>query len=53
VDGCYLAADSRINQPILNEMDQRTRLRIQKNVTANLSKLNPSELAQHFTGNNH
>jgi hypothetical protein len=53
LDGCYLAADSRINQPILDEMDRRTRGRIQKTVAANLSKLNPAELAQHFCGNDH
>ncbi len=48
VDGCYLAADSRINQPILDELAPRTRAKIQKNVTANLSKLNQEELIRHF-----
>lgn len=48
VDGCYLAADSRINQPILDELDQRTRSKIEKTVTANLSKLPASDLMSHF-----
>jgi hypothetical protein len=50
VEGCYLAADSRINQPILDQIDIRARGRIEKNVSANLSKLSPAELVQHFGG---
>ncbi len=48
VDACYLAADSRINQQLLDEMQQRTRAKIQKNVPANLSKLSPDEVLAHF-----
>ena len=48
VDGCYLAADHRINQPILEEMDMGTRNRIEKNVPVNLSKLSSSEVMDHF-----
>lgn len=46
---CYLAADSRINQSLLDEMDQQTRQRIQKNIPANLSKLDPEELIERFS----
>jgi hypothetical protein len=49
VDGCYFAADSRINQPILDQMDQGTREKIEKNIHANLSKLNPEELSARFS----
>jgi len=48
VDGCYLAADSRISRPILEEMDPPSRARIQKTVEANLSKLSPSQVIGHF-----
>jgi hypothetical protein len=48
VDGCYLAADSRINQPILDELDQQTRAKIEKTVASNLSKLPASDLMRHF-----
>lgn len=47
-DGCYLAADSRIQQPLLDEMDAKTRAQIQKSVSANLSKLSASEVLRHF-----
>ncbi|HEX5222912.1 MAG TPA: host attachment protein [Verrucomicrobiae bacterium] len=46
---CYLAADPRINQSLLGEMDQRTRSKIQKNIPANLSKLEPEELVERFS----
>ncbi len=47
-DVCYLAADSRINQPILDELPRPSRAKIQKNVTANLTKLSQEELIRHF-----
>jgi hypothetical protein len=50
VGACYLAADNRINQAILNEMDHRLRGKIQKNVTSNLTRLKPAELLAHFAG---
>lgn len=49
LDGCYLAADRRINQPLLDEMDPATRRKIQKNVAANLSKLSDTEVVGHFS----
>lgn len=48
VDGCYLAADARINQPLLDAMDPAARAKIQKNVPANLSKLDLEELRERF-----
>ena len=49
VPNCYLAADPRINQSLLGEMDAQTRLKIQKNIPANLSKLEPEELVERFS----
>lgn len=46
--GCYLAADSRIQQSLLDEMDAQTRSKVEKSVAANLSKLSASEVLQHF-----
>jgi hypothetical protein len=46
--GCYFAADPRINQSILDELDEVTRAKIEKNVLANLSKLGPEELRERF-----
>lgn len=48
MDGCYLAADSRINQPILGEMSPGARGKIKKTVTANLSKLDASNVVAQF-----
>ncbi len=48
VDSCYLAADSRINEPILDEMEPHNRAKIQKNLAVNLSKLDPEEIIKHF-----
>lgn len=49
VGSCYLAADTRINQLLLDEMQAPTRKKIAKNVPANLSKLSPDEVLQHFS----
>lgn len=46
--GCYLAADSRIQQPLLDAMDPQTRSQIQKCVSANLSKLSAEQVLKHF-----
>jgi len=48
VEGCYLAADTKINKAIIAEMDERTRSRIQKTLAANLTHLKPLEVAGHF-----
>jgi len=49
VDGCYLAADRKINAALLDEMGQRARSRIQRNVPANLTRLGASEIIHHFS----
>ncbi len=48
VDEIYFAAEPRINRAILDEMDQRARSRIKRNVSANLTKLDASQLVRHF-----
>jgi len=48
VDGCYFAASSEINGAILNELDQQTRSQIQKNVCANLTRLNSDQVIAQF-----
>jgi hypothetical protein len=48
VDGCFLAADPRINQCLLDEMDSTARAKVEKNIEANLVKLKPDELLQRF-----
>jgi hypothetical protein len=45
---CYFAADSRINQPLLDAMEPGARNKIQINIQANLSKLRPDELLRQF-----
>jgi hypothetical protein len=44
----YFAADSRINQPLLDAMEPAARNKIQMNVSANLSNLGPDELFRQF-----
>ena len=48
VDGCYFAAGPEINGAILDHLDQKTKARIQKNVCANLTRLNPEEVVSRF-----
>ncbi len=48
VDGCYRAADKRINQHLSDEMQPEARSKIQKNVPADLSKLSPEEVLKQF-----
>lgn len=50
LEGCYLAADTQINKAIMAEMDDRTRLRIQKNIPANLTRLDAAAMVNHFGG---
>ena len=48
VDGCFLAADPRINQCVLEAMHPAARAKVQKNILANLSKLRPPQLLERF-----
>jgi hypothetical protein len=45
---CYLASSKMINQTVLSALADQVRVRIQKNVTANLTRLNPATIFQHF-----
>ncbi len=44
----YFAADPQINRAILDQLDERARSRLQKNVAANLTKLDAEQIIQHF-----
>src|SRR5213075_486065 len=44
VDGCYFAAGPEINGAILEHLDQQTKARIQKNVCANLTRLDTQDV---------
>ena len=48
VDGCYLAAGSEINHAVIEALEPRTREKIQKNVMANLTRLDTAEIIRHF-----
>ncbi len=43
-EGWYLAAGCEINRNLLDELDREAREKIQKNVTANLTRLKPAEV---------
>lgn len=48
LEACYLATSKMINQTVLSTLPDKVRQRIQKNVTANLTRLNPSAIFKHF-----
>lgn len=48
VDGCYFAAGPEINGAILEQLDRGTRSQIQKNVCANLTRLNAEQVISRF-----
>ena len=48
-DTCFFAASKEINHQILDEVEPRFRSKIEKNVAADLTKINKSELLQHFS----
>ncbi len=49
VEKLFLAADSGINRPILDQVNASVRSKIEKNVRADLSRVRPDELLQHFS----
>ncbi|HUR45708.1 MAG TPA: host attachment protein [Candidatus Saccharimonadales bacterium] len=49
-DELYFAADKRINQPVLDAMPERVRMKIQKNATVNLSKAATAQMLKRFSG---
>jgi hypothetical protein len=48
IDRCFLAASREINHQLIEELDPAIRLKIQKNVPADLTKLERTEILSHF-----
>ncbi len=48
VERCLLAASREINHQLLEQLDPPVRLKIEKNVPANLTKLERAEILRHF-----
>ena len=48
VERCLLAASREINHQLLDELEPQLRTKIAKNVVADLTKLEPPEILQHF-----
>jgi len=48
VDACYFAASKEIHHQILEELEPRLRAKIEKNITADLTKLDKAELLDRF-----
>ncbi len=49
IERCLLAASKEINHQLIEELPTSTRGKIQKNLAADLTKLDKSELLAHFT----
>ena len=49
VERCYLAASREINNHLLDELDPQVRSKIEKNVSADLTKIDKSKLLKHFS----
>ncbi len=49
VDGCCLAASAEINRGVIDALDPATRERVEKNVQANLTRLNAPDILQQFS----
>jgi hypothetical protein len=45
---CLLAASKEINRQFLEELEPQVRAKIEKNVPADLTKLEPAEILRHF-----
>jgi len=48
LETCYLAAGHEINPAVLEALDPQTRGRVERNVTANLTRLSVPEILDHF-----
>jgi len=48
IERCFLAASKEINHPLLEALDPRARGKIHKNLPADLTKVEKSELLRHF-----
>jgi len=49
IDQCFLAASREINHPLLEELEPQVRAKIAKNVTADLTKLERTDILSHFS----
>jgi len=48
VERCLLAASREINHPLLEELEPQVRAKIEKNVPADLTKVERAEILRHF-----
>ncbi len=48
VERCFLAASKEINHQLFEELEPQVRAKIEKNVPADLTKLERTEILQHF-----
>ena len=48
IERCLLAASREINHQLLDELEPQVRAKIQKNVPADLTKLDQAEILRHF-----
>jgi hypothetical protein len=48
IERCFLAASREINHQLIEELDPLVRAKIQKNIPADLTKLERAEILQHF-----
>ena len=48
VDGCWLAASKEINHQVIAELEPHLRTKILKNVPCDLTRVDKSELLEHF-----
>jgi hypothetical protein len=48
LEACYLVTSRMINKTVLNTLADRVHQRIQKNVTADLTRLKPFQIIQYF-----
>jgi len=48
VERCLLAASKEINRQLLDELEPQVRAKIEKNIPADLTKLEPSEILRRF-----
>jgi len=48
IERCFLAASKDINRQLMDELDPQVRRKVEKNLSADLTKLGQGDLLQHF-----
>ena len=48
IEQCFLAASREINHQLVEELEPQVRLKIQKNIPADLTKVERAEILKHF-----